>query len=120
MEANRCSKFLDKLIKFNEEGHYQGEITIGDEIHGYEPYWIEGLNPRGYALNAARFFIYKGNVFMITDVWYKPVAALDRTLDEGYFTIFLLGNGFILDQTMGVELPERFYEDMVMRLKIGF
>ena len=108
------------MIYLLESNHYQGEISIGDEHHGYEPYWIDGINPRNFALNNARFYVFKGNVFMLTDVYYRPISALDRTLDEGYFTLFLFGRNFILDQTMGVELPMRMYDDIKGRLDIGF
>lgn len=103
-------RFLNEIIKMNEEGHYQGERRIYDNS-GSEEYWIAGLNPRPHALNAM-FFVYRGVVFMVSAPYY-----------EGHSEKFMLayfGRIFHLDQTMATELPIWHYEDLIMCLKRGY
>jgi hypothetical protein len=102
-----------------ENGPYSGEITLGDDIHGYEYYWIDGLNPRQFALNAT-FHVFKGNVFMLSDLHTRFECSLEKIFGEDCFTLFVFGRNFHIDQTMGVELPARYYEDFEARLRVGF
>lgn len=120
MESNMFSKFLDRMLYMFENGPYSGEIALGDEIHGYEPYWIDGLNPRQFIPNNASFHVFKGNVFMVTHLHTKFECGLEKIFGEDYFTLFIFGRNFHIDQTMGVELPARYYEEFKARLRIGF
>jgi len=99
-------RFLNEIIKMNEEGHYQGERRIYDNS-GSEEYWIEGLNPRPHALNAM-FYVYRGVVFMVSQLYGDK------------FMLAYFGRVFHIDQTMCVELPEWHYEDIQMCLRRGY
>lgn len=116
MEANIFSKFLDRMLYMFENGRYIGGIALGGEEH----YWIDGLNPRGFALNNATFHVFKGNVFMLSDFHTRFECGLEKIFGEEYFTLFIFGRNFHIDQTMGVELPARYYEDFKARLRMGF
>lgn len=115
MEANIFSKFLDRMLYMFENGPYSGGIALGNEEH----YWIDGLNPRQFALDA-RFYVFKGNVFMLSDLHTRFESSLEKIFGEDYFTLFVFGRNFHIDQTMGVELPAQYYEDFKARLEIGF
>ena len=120
MLPDKYQKFLDRLAHMYEFGPHSGEINLGTAETGIEPYWADGYNPRPMALNQAKFYVWKGNVYMVTDVYTKREQGLEKTFDVGYFMVFYFGNNFHIDQTIGVELPERHQEGIVQRLKLGF
>lgn len=108
------------MLYMFENGPYSGGISLGDEIHGYEQYWIDGLNPREFALNNATFHVFKGNVFMLSGLHIRLECGMEKIFGEDYFTLFIFGRNFHIDQTMGVELPAKYYEEFKQRLQIGF
>lgn len=114
MEANKFSKLLDRMLYMFEHGPYQGGIQFDNEY-----YWIDGINPRDFALNAT-FHVYKGNVFMITEPHVRYECGLNQIPNENYFTLFVFGRNFYIDQTMGIELPEKYHDDFINRLRLGF
>lgn len=107
----------DKIFEFLRtfsnlcENRTQHQFNI--EFDG-ETYEVNGYYMPGFINNAignTEFYLWRGCVFAISYIYDS---------ESPHFMLFWLGPKFVIDQNTGIELPDKYYDDIKQRLDIGF